>query len=263
MNFFVEGLQGSGKSTLVKKLSEIYPEYLTVHEGDYSPVELAWCAYVSRDEYEDILDKYHAIRQKIEEKSQKEGDRMVICYTQIITDIPGFYRDLEQHEIYNNRLSPEAFRKVILERFSKWNTDDNIFECSLFQNIVEDMILFQNATDQDIVDFYKEIREKLSGRDYRIIYLLTEDIPSSINTIRKERTDEQGNELWFPMMLGFFDESPYAKKNGLSGEEAMLSHFSHRQELEIAVCREVFLDRYTILKSKNYKDEDILKETIC
>ena len=39
MNYFIEGLQGSGKSTLVKKLSEMHPEYLAVHEGDYSPVK--------------------------------------------------------------------------------------------------------------------------------------------------------------------------------------------------------------------------------
>ncbi|MCR4655216.1 MAG: hypothetical protein K5770_03180, partial [Lachnospiraceae bacterium] len=168
MNYFVEGLQGSGKSTLVKKLYDIHPEYLAVHEGDYSPVELAWCAYVSGDEYENILDKYHAIRMEIEEKSHKEGDNMVISYTRIITDIP-----------------------------------------------------------------------------------------SSINTIRKERSDEQGNELWFPMMLGYFNESPYARKNGLSGVEAMLSHFRHRQELEMSICKEVFPGRYTVLKSKKYKDEDI------
>lgn len=257
MNYFVEGLQGSGKSTLVKKISEKHPEYLAVHEGDYSPVELAWCAYLSKDEYEAILDKYNTIRQEIQEKSHKEKDHMIICYTQIITDIPGFHKDLENHEIYNSRLSPEAFRKVILERFSKWNTNGNIFECSLFQNIVEDMILFQNAPDQAIIDFYREIREMLSGKDYRILYLLTENIPSSISIIRKERSDEQGNELWFPMMLGYFDESPYAKKNRLSGEKAMLSHFKHRQELEISICRKVFPDRFTLLKSKNYRDEDI------
>ena len=257
MNYFVEGLQGSGKSTLVKKMSDIHPNYLAVHEGDYSPVELAWCAYMSKNEYEKILKKYNAIQQEILKKSHTEGERKIICYTQVITDVPGFHKDLEQYEIYNNRLSPENFRNVILDRFSKWNTDNNIFECSLFQNIVEDMILFQNASDTEIISFYKEIRERVSDKEYRIMYLLTEDIPTSINTIRKERTDEHGNELWFPMMLGYFDESPHAKKNGISGEEAMFSHFKHRQELEVFICKEVFPDRYIFLKSKNYKDEDI------
>ena len=58
-------------------------------------------------------------------------------------------------------------------------------------------------------------------------------------------------------MLGDFNESPYAKENGLSGEEAMLKHFSHRQELELRICKEVFPGKYTLLKSKDYRNEDI------
>lgn len=41
MNYFAEGLQGSGKSTLISKLSELHPECVPVREGEYSPVELA------------------------------------------------------------------------------------------------------------------------------------------------------------------------------------------------------------------------------
>jgi thymidylate kinase len=46
VNYFVEGLQGSGKSTLVKRLAERLPDHKVFHEGDYSPVELA-CACMS------------------------------------------------------------------------------------------------------------------------------------------------------------------------------------------------------------------------
>ena len=42
MNYFVEGLQGSGKSTLINRLSERHPDCQPVREGEYSPVELAW-----------------------------------------------------------------------------------------------------------------------------------------------------------------------------------------------------------------------------
>ena len=51
MNYFIEGLQGSGKSTLVRRLAEKKAGYAVVREGDYSPVELAWCAYVDEDKY--------------------------------------------------------------------------------------------------------------------------------------------------------------------------------------------------------------------
>ena len=257
MNFFVEGLQGSGKSTLVRKLSGKHPDHHVFLEGDYSPVELAWCAYTSGDEYSAILEKYHSIENEIKPKSHKEDGHVIICYTQIITDTPGFYKDLERYEIYNNRVSREDFKKIILTRYAKWNTDGNIFECSLFQNIVEDMILFQNASDEEIIAFYIEIRKALGERDYHIVYLMSEDIRSNIDLIRKERSDDQGIEMWYPLMLKYFDESPFARKNGLSGGEDMLMHFANRQELELKICKEVFPDRHTILKSKSYGDEEI------
>lgn len=43
LNYFIEGLQGAGKSTLVQKFSERLPGYTVFREGDYSPVELTWC----------------------------------------------------------------------------------------------------------------------------------------------------------------------------------------------------------------------------
>ena len=253
MNYFVEGLQGSGKSTLVRCLSEKYPDYKDICEGDYSPVELAWCAYVNRETYSEILEKYDAIRDEIKEKSFAEDDHMIICYTKILTDIPGFHKDLEKYEIYNGNLEQEAFKEIILRRLRNWNGDKNIFECSIFQNIVEDMILFQKASDQQIVDFYKDVRDALSGKEYRIMYLQSDDISSNIDIIRKERSDDKGNEMWFPLMMGYFDNSPYAKEKGVSGYESLINHFAHRQELEITICEEVFDGMYTLLKSKEYR----------
>jgi hypothetical protein len=252
MNYFVEGLQGSGKSTLVRRLSEKYPEHKAICEGDYSPVELAWCAYVDKEKYNEILEKYNDIRSEIEEKSFAEDDHMIICYTKIITDIPGFHKDLEKYEIYNGNLESDSFKELILRRLRNFNGDNNIFECSLFQNIVEDMILFQKKSDQEIIDFYKEVKDALSGKEYQIMYIQTGDIASNIDVIRKERSDDKGNEMWFPLMMGYFNNSPYAKENGISGTEALLDHFSHRQELELRISKEVFAGKYTLLKSKEW-----------
>ena len=63
--------------------------------------------------------------------------------------------------------------------------------------------------------------------------------------------------MWFPLMMRYFDSSPYAIEKKVAGTSALLDHFKHRQELELSICREVFTDRYTVFKSKNYKDEEI------
>ena len=96
MNWFVEGLQGSGKSTLTRKLAEKIPGSVLKEEGDYSPVELAWCAYLNEEQYQEILEKYPEMRKEIEEKTYAEGEKKIVCYTKIRTDNREFYQDLEQ-----------------------------------------------------------------------------------------------------------------------------------------------------------------------
>ena len=258
MNYFVEGLQGSGKSTLVNRLSERHPECMPIREGEYSPVELAWCAWLKGSEYRAILEGFSSLRSQIEEKAYTEDDRVIVCYTKVITEDREFYRELEKHEIYNGRTSCDEFKQIILKRFGKWNGDNTIFECSLFQNIVEDLMLYRSASDEEIIAFYREIRKALEGKEFRILYLNTRDIAGSLRVIRKERTDEKGNELWFPMMLDYFDNCPVCKAQGSSGEKALTDHLAHRQELELRICREVFPGRYTILGSKEYRDEDLI-----
>ena len=261
MNYFVEGLQGSGKSTMVRKLSELNPDYTAVREGEYSPVELSWCAYVSGNQYKGILDRYPDLRSDIEKKTYSEGDRKIICYTKIITDNRAFYQDLEQYEIYNNRVPFDDFRTTVLERYRKWISDNMIFECSLFQNTVEDMILFRQASDEEIIDFYRLVREALEGKEYRIIYLKANDIKANLDIIRRERSDESGNELWYPMMLGYFIDCPYSKARSLQGDDDLINHFRHRQDLELRICEEIFPERSIIFKSKNYTDH-LLNETL-
>ena len=257
MNFFVEGLQGSGKSTMVRKLFEFNPDYSAIREGEYSPVELSWCAYVNNDQYEEILKKHPELRSEIEGKTFSEGKRKIICYTKIVTDNQAFFQDLEQYEIYNNRVPFDDFRSIVLERYRKWDSDKMIFECSIFQNTIEDMILFRQMPDEEIMAFYRLVREALNGKEYCIIYLKADDIRVNLDVIRKERSDASGNELWYPMMLGFFNDCPYSKAHGLRGDDDLIDHFKHRQDLEIRICEEIFPDKSIILRSKDYTDESI------
>ena len=60
-NIYVEGIQGMGKSTLVNQIYREKPELHICREGDYSPIDLAWCTWMTKEEYEDVLEKYAEI----------------------------------------------------------------------------------------------------------------------------------------------------------------------------------------------------------
>ena len=252
MNLFVEGIQGAGKSTLVKRLAEHFLNHRVYREGDYNPVELAWCTYMTEQQYESVLAKYDGLREEILANTHTEGARRIVTYTQILTDVPGFHRDLEQYEIYNNRVDRAQFEETILGRYARWNGDNSIFECSLFQNIVENQILFFEMTDEEIVDFYRRLKAVLKGVNFGILYLEANDIAGSLQIIRKERVDANGNEMWFPLMVGFLEESPHGKRLGLKGLEGLVKHMEHRKSVEKRILTEVFPEQAVILKSKNY-----------
>ena len=87
------------------------------------------------------------------------------------------------------------------------------------------------------------------------------DIKANLDIIRRERSDESGNELWYPMMLGYFIDCPYSKARSLQGDDDLINHFRHRQDLELRICEEIFPERSIIFKSKNYTDH-LLNETL-
>ena len=252
INYFIEGLQGAGKTTLVQQLSERLSDHKVFREGDYSPVELAWCAYVTGGQYNRILMDYPSINAEIKEKTVAEGEHKIICYTQIITDVPGFHRDLEKYEIYNGNLARGAFESVILGRFEKWNAEGQIFECSIFQNIVENQMLYLMMAEDEILDFYKRLHLVIADKPYKIIYLDLEDIPKGLDVIRKERSDDKGNELWFTLMTRYVEESPYGKEHDLNGLEGLLIHLERRKALENRIINEVFKENTIVVKAKNY-----------
>ncbi len=256
MTYFIEGLQGAGKTTLVANLSKKLPEHKVFREGDYSPVELAWCAYLAEDQYAKILSKYSKIADEIRQNTTEEmyGSKThyVVTYTQILTDIPGFHKDLEQYEIYNGRIDKKTFEDIIFSRYSKWDESDQIFECSIFQNIIENQILFYEMTDDEITDFYIRLKEIIKDKQFKILYLEVENIAETLEIIRKERVDSEGNEIWFQLMMGFLKECPYGISHGLRDFNDLVKHLEHRMNLELKIIKEVFPDNSIILKSKDY-----------
>ena len=257
-NIFVEGIQGMGKSTLVNRIHQEKPELKVCREGDYSPIDLAWCTWMSKEEYESVLERYAEIRDEIEKNTVEENGHFIITYTKIITDIPGFHKDLEQYEIYNGRKKFAEWKEIVFSRFEQFRGTGYLFECAIFQNIMEDLILFHELSDEEIVDFYCELYDVLDKENVRLFYLFSENIEENLQIVKKERSDNDGNEMWYPLMLNYLKDSPYGRKMGILGFDDMVAHFRHRQMLEMRVIEEVLGECAVVLPAKEWHIEEFV-----
>lgn len=257
-NIFVEGIQGAGKSTLLNQLQKNIPEYKVYREGDISPVELAWCSYMTSEQYEEVCIQYRDICADLESHTVTEEDRKITAYTGILTDIPGFHKFMEQFEIYNGNMDFKQFKEIILKRYKKFNEVGNIFECSFFQNSIECMLLYYQMSDDEIMDFYLDAFDILKSKKFRLIYLNAMDIESTIDTIKRERVDEQGNEIWYSLMLQYLEQSPFGKTHNLKAFDGLVSHLKRRRDLELRIIHRIIGKDSIIIDSKNYDINEII-----
>ena len=83
----IEGIPGSGKSTIARKTSEYLESQkirtVLFREGDIHPADLAWCSYIPINEFKDILNKYSQYSQVINDNTVIEDDHAVVAYTKL------------------------------------------------------------------------------------------------------------------------------------------------------------------------------------
>ena len=258
-NIFVEGIQGMGKTTLVNRIYKENKELRVCREGDYSPIDLAWCTWLTKVEYEAVLEQYAEIREEIEKHTVEEDGHYVVEYTKILTDVLGFHKDLERFEIYNGRRNFCEWKEIIFSRFGKFKETGYLFECAFFQNIMEDLILFHELSDEEIVNFYRELFAVIDRDNFRLFYLYSENIEEILQVVKKERSDDAGNEMWYPLMMNYLKESPYGKAHNYQGLDDMIGHFERRRNLEVKIMQKVLKNDGLILKAKEYDLEQILR----
>jgi len=265
-NIFIEGLQGAGKSTLLNNIHRHMPQYKVYYEGDISPVELAWCSYMTEEQYNNVCLVYPGLCNELKKHAVNEDGMKIIDYTHILTDEEGFHKYMEQYEIYNGNIPYKDFRDIILKRYRNFNGNGNIFECSFFQNIIECLMLFYQMPEDAIIKFYKDIFKILEDKSFLMFYIDVTDIRAAILDIRKNRTDQNGNELWFPVMMQYLENSPYVQAGDYgtnniladSGMDMLVWHLKKRHMLEHKIINEVTGGSTIIIPSKKYKIKDII-----
>ena len=146
----------------------------------------------------------------------------------------------------------------MLKRYENFSGSGNVFECSFFQNTMEELLLYYDMTEQEIIDFYEELFATLKEKNFVMVYLRSEQIEENILQIKKERADESGTELWYPLMLRYLNETPYGKKHPFEGVEDMTAHFRRRMGMELKTIEKVLKDRAIVIPAKEYRIEKLI-----
>lgn len=256
-NIFIEGLQGTGKSTLLRRLAKELPEYNVYYEGDLSPFELAWCSYMTPEEYDAVLAQYPDIADEIHRWTVEEDEHKVVAYTRILTEYEGFHRHMETYEIYNGRREIAKFCEIVRGRMARYRGTGSLSECAFLQNIVEELILFAQWSDENIVAFYRELFDVVEKEHFLLVYLDSEEIEANVEKIKGERCDEHGRPIWFELMLAYLKDSPYGRAHGYETGAHLCAHMRHRRDVELRIVREVLGDRAVVLPAKKWTEEDV------
>lgn len=257
INVFIEGIPGSGKSTLLHKLQERLPLYKFYYEGDITPIELAWCSYMTPEQYKKAINDWPQLEKEIKENTRIDGNYNIVSYTKIRTNQHDFYNYMEKYEIYSGRKNIQEFSRIITERFTQFHGTGNVLECAFFQNIVEELMLFAEYDDEQILDFYRHLVESISD-EFLVIRLINNDIETSIKQIKEERVNEQGEEVWYHFMMNYLNQSPYGKTHKYESFADIISHFKRRISIEQRISEEILHHRCIDVVSKNYQLEDII-----
>ena len=262
---FIEGLPGSGKTTMAKKLSDYLHDTgeksVFYREGDLHPVDLAWIAILSKEELDHLVNRYPTLKDAILNNIKQFKDKYHLAYTQvkINQETKDFFDYCLKYEIYQAEDYNHFLQKhlVLWEEFLKEKRQDDfiyVFECIFLQNHINELLLKYDMTLEAINEYFSRFQEILKSIDVQLIYIKQNDVDDTLKRITEERrtNDKTLYEDWIDHVIEYFEGSRYGKSKGYIGYDGALRYFKNRQDIELKVVDNLEFDTHVIPLDKDY-----------
>lgn len=265
----VEGIPGSGKTTTASKIKDYYQDkglkVKMYQEGDLHPTDLAWCAVMNEDLYLEFYNNYPDLQEKLTEYSKPYNDKYIVAYTRL--GIPMKDERIDEyftcHEYYDRRVPLETFVNTHKELWHDFLTAEHeddivIFECALFQNHINELMIMQECGHQTIVDHVLGLIPKNKTCDIEIYYLNTPDTKTTIDRVAKERMspDLTKWDHWIDLVKKYIYESPFGVKHNLNAPNDIYKVFEKRKVIELAIMNEINA-KVHIIDNSNYNWDEV------
>jgi len=255
-----EGVPGSGKTTITKRVHE----YL-INKGirttfysegcDPHPVDLTWHAFLTNDEYENIIDKYNEQANRLHKHSIFEDGYALVQYR----NINSFYFDgellkyLKAHEVcYSNTpvVSMETFTAIFRNRWRQYaggknlKGDVTILDGAFFHHQIHDLMRLFAPEKKLIIRHLELLIKEVEELKPVLFYLSSPDIKECLLRASEDETTLERNTM--DNFISFAEHSKYGEINNLFGLDGAIQFWGYRQSVEFEAMNELPLKSFVI-----------------
>ena len=270
----VEGIPGSGKTTISNKIKEYLSEKgekaVLYNEGELHPADMAWNSLLTLDEYKGVIESNKEHEEVIKNNTIIEDEYAIVAYTKL-----GFgpkenkmMEIFENHEVYGGRVGLDVFKEIHLKRWKRFNEDMKshkeqitIFECAFLQNHIGEILGDHNVTDEEYIkDYFRELIDTVKDLNPKLIYLNQESVEETINRVAKERISDDKDKCpdWIDIVIDYYQNCKYGKENNLKGYDSVITFLKKRKELEGRVIDDLKIDK-AVINNLDYDWEEVTK----
>ncbi|MGQ3477326.1 hypothetical protein [Paenibacillus sp. TY11] len=252
----VEGIPGSGKSTLSRYIhdilnmhkieSELFLEGNLRHPADYESV-----ACMPNQELDKLRSIYFDVFHYIDPFISLNGNDSLIAYAlaqqSAQNGIPSsLYEEIQRYEIYDG-VSIEKYCELMIKRWGSFVKDQRekenmmILECCFLQNPGCALLARHNAGNDRFIQHVLQIGEQIQELNPILFYLKQSNVRETIERVKTMRSQE-----WLDFVIWYHTEQDYGKKRGLHGYEGYIKFLEHRRELELHIIEQLPFQSFII-----------------
>ena len=269
----LEGLPGSGKTTYLRRLKNDpkTPFFIRKYEeGELNPIDLGYCAVMSKATYAQLLDDFHDIKQEIKDVSRVHDDFFITAYTKVFRPSfdDAFYQAFGQYELhrYADFKTFKATYMKLWQSFAKTYDKNSLylFGGAVLQNHFELLLLHYKLDFDAMQSYFKAMIKALAPLNPLILYIKETDIKKTIFTTAEKRktSDKEHFKDWIDMVIESFKAFPSAKEKGYVGFEGALKFYHDEQRFELNLLKTRVMDGKIFALDNDYDAvyQQILKE---